>query len=52
MLLPILTLFASFAVATLFSLLGAYYAGMSGAVAGMAVGILLAFLLMARQAGR
>jgi hypothetical protein len=52
MLLPILTLFASFAVATLLSLLGAFFAGMPGAVAGMSGGIVLAFLLMARQAGR
>lgn len=52
MLLPILMLFASFAAATLLSLVGAYYAGAGGAVAGMVVGILVAFLLMARRAGR
>lgn len=52
MLLPILMLFASFAATTLLSLLGAYFAGVSGAAAGMVLGILLAFLLMARRAGR
>lgn len=52
MLSPILALLASFTIATLLSLIGAYFAGMSGSVAGMAMGILLAFLLMARQAGR
>lgn len=52
MLLPILMLFASFAATTLLSLLGAYFAGVGGAVVGMVVGILLAFLLMARRAGR
>lgn len=52
MLLPILSIFASFAAATLLSLLGAYFAGVTGAVAGMVVGIVLAFLLMARRAGR
>ena len=52
MLLSILMLFASFAATTLFSLLGAYFAGPGGAMAGMVVGIFLAFLLMARRAGR
>ena len=52
MFLPVLALFASFVIATLLSLVGAYLAGISGSVAGMAAGILLSFLLIARQAGR
>lgn len=52
MLLPILALFASFALATLFSLLGSYFAGATGAVVGMTVGIVLSFLLIAQRAGR
>ena len=52
MLLPILMLFASFAAATALSLLGAYVAGVAGAAFGMVLGIALAFLLMAAQAGR
>lgn len=52
MLLPILALFASFVAATLLSLLGAFFAGATGAVLGMVVGILLAFLLMAGRVGR
>lgn len=52
MLLPILMLFASFAVTTLLSLLGAYFGGVAGAAAAMVTGILLGFLAMARRVGR
>lgn len=52
MLLAILALLASFVATTLLSLAGAYFGGAGGAVVGMVVGIVLAFLLMARRAGR
>jgi hypothetical protein len=52
MLLPILTLVASFVAATILGLLGAYLLGTVGAVLGMGLGIILAFMLIARWAGR
>lgn len=52
MFLPLLMLLASFAAATLFSLLGAYVVGGSGAILGMILGLVLSFVLMARHAGR
>ena len=52
MLLPILALFASFALAALFTLLGAYFAGATGAVVGMTLGLVLSFVLIAQRAGR
>ena len=52
MFLPLLMLLASFVAATLFSLLGAYLVGGSGAILGMILGLALSFMLMAHQAGR
>lgn len=52
MLIPILTLFASFVVATVLGLAGAYLAGPLGAVTGMGLGIAMTFLWIARWAGR
>lgn len=52
MILPILTLIASFLAATLLGLLGAYLLGTAGAVIGTGLGIILAFLMIARWAGR
>lgn len=52
MFLPLLMLAASFLTATLFSLLGAYFVGASGAVLGMILGLIISFVLMSRQVGR
>jgi hypothetical protein len=52
MLLPVLTLLASFVAATALGLAGAYIGGTFGAVVGMGAGIILAFVLIARWAGR
>lgn len=52
MFLPLVMLLASFVAATLFSLLGAYLVGGSGAILGMILGLVLSFALMARHAGR
>ena len=52
MFLPVVMLLASFGLATLFSLVGAYLVGGSGAILGMILGLVLSFVLMARHAGR
>lgn len=52
MFLPILALLVSFVAATVFGLLGAYFAGTTGAVVALGASILLSFLLIARWAGR
>lgn len=51
MFLPLLMLVATFLTATLFSLLGAYIVGASGAVLGMILGLFVCFVLMSRQVG-